>query len=419
MTYDRQLISMEQGMELFNRCANSLNMVIVSRIKGFINKEVIREALDLVQNRHPRLNSHIIGSLDNLSFKTEGTEIIPLQIMINNQSEYWQKVVLDELKKKLPVDKVLLRAILLKQDLKSNINYLITTFHHAIIDGISGIYLHSEILTYCQKIVSNNQIPIISKLPALPSLETLIAKVTTKNRETKKSTQQPDTLPFEEYAPHQQRSCGLIHKQLDAYSTNQIIKCCKQKKATVHGAICAALILALAKKIKKVDKDLYFSCRSSVDMRRRVHPPVSQENIAMVISALTSFHSLTNETSFWNLAKEVTQQIQLRLNTSEIYDVILSYQKGAEHLLKNPEKVPYSVFVTNIGQVKIPSNYDKFQLEDISYMLSTTVMGSVFGVAVSTFQEKMTLNFIFAKPLISDETINDLVKNTLSYLLSV
>ncbi len=416
MTDERQLISMEQGMELFNRCANSLNVAIVSRIKGYFSKAIIRKALDLVQSRHPRLNSHLIYSLDNLRFKTEGTEKIPLQIIINNQKEYWQKIVVDELNKKIDSHNFLSKVIVVKYEKNTNVNYLITIFHHAIIDAISGTYLHSEILKYCNEIVSNNKIQKVSNLPAVPSLEELIAKVTTENQESPKSTQQVDFLPIEQYAPHKQRSFGLIHKQLDVNKTNKIIEYCKQEKATVHGAICAAMMLALAKKIKSKDKNLYFSCRSSVDMRRRLNPPLSQEHIAMIVSALTSFHSITCETSFWDLAREVTQQIKIRLKTSDIYDVILSYRKGVEHLLQHPEVVPYSVFVTNIGQVKIQSNYDQFQLEEISYMLSTSVMGSVFGVAVSTFQEQMTFNFVFAKPLISDETINFLVNHTLSHL---
>ncbi|MBD2683080.1 MULTISPECIES: phthiocerol/phthiodiolone dimycocerosyl transferase family protein [Nostoc] len=419
MTDDRQLIPMEEGMELFNCCASSLNVVIVSQILGFLDEEIIRQSLDLVQSCHPRLNSHIIGSLDNLRFRTEGTEKIPLQIIINSELEYWQKVVVNELSKKIESQKVLLRAILLKPDKESNINYLITTVHHAIIDAISGIYLHSEILRYCQKIVSSSQIPTVSKLRPLPSLEELMANVTTENTETQKSTQQPHTLPLEHYVSHQQRSCRLIHRQLVAKLTNQIINSCKNEKVTVHGAICAAMMLALAKEIRKDNRDLYFSCRSSVDMRRRVNPPIGDENIAMIVSALTSFHTLTNKTSFWDLAREVTQQIKARLKTQEIYNVILSYKNKAEYVLEHPELVSFSIFVTNVGKVKIPSDYSPFQLKEITYLLSTTVMGNVFSVAVSTFHEKMTLNFMFTQPLISDETANNLVNKALSYLLMV
>lgn len=52
-------------------------------------------------------------------------------------------------------------------------------------------------------------------------------------------------------------------------------------------------------------------------------------------------------------------------------------------------------------------------------MLSTTVMGSVFGVAASTFQEKITLNFIFTKLLVSNQIIENLFDRVLEHLFTV
>lgn len=417
MADDRNLIAMEQGMELFNRYANSLNVVIISKIQGFLGKEVLRQSLDLVQSRHPRLNSHIVGSLDSLRFKTEGTEQIPLKVIFNPDPEYWQTAVTDELSTKIESEKVLLRATLIKADESSTTNYFITTIHHAIIDAICGIYLHYDILKFCQKIVSYKQTPQVNKLRAYPSLEEIIANYTVENEELPKQNEQVDTLPFEKFAPHQERSCGLIHKQLNPDLTRQLIKRCKQEKVTVHGAMCSAMMLALAKQLKKEDKDFYFSCRSSVDMRRRVNPPVSEENIAMLVSALTSFHSVNDETSFWDLAKQVTEQIRAKLKTSEVCNVILSYRQGTEYALNNPQRVSFSVFATNIGKVKISPEYGLFRLEDICYALSTTVMGSVFGVAASTFEERMTLNFIYSEPLLGQRTIEKLIKDSIECLV--
>ena len=56
----------------------------------------------------------------------------------------------------------------------------------------------------------------------------------------------------------------------------------------------------------------------------KIPQSVSEENIAMLVSALTSFHPVNNETSFWNLAKQVTEQIKGKLKTPEVCNVILS-----------------------------------------------------------------------------------------------
>lgn len=418
MTDDRNLIAMEQGLELFNHYANSLNVVIVSKIKGLLDDKVLRQSLDLAQLRHPRLNSHIVGSLNTLKFQSEGTAKIPLQVILNPNPEYWQIITVNELNTRIESEKVLIRATLLKTSQDSIFSYFITTIHHAIIDATSGIYLHSEILSLCQEIVSDSPNIKNQKLTAYPSLEEIISNHSVEGEELPRQNKKVCTLPCEEYVPHQQRRCGLIQRQLDNHLTQSLIKQCKHKEqVTVHGAICSAMMLALAKHIKKEKKDFYFSCRSSVDMRRRVNPPVEDKNMAMLVSALTSFHEVNEETNFWDLAKQVTLQIKARLKTPEIYKGILSYRQGAEHLLNTPKIAPFSIFVTNIGSIKIPSEYTPFQLEEISYALSTNVMGSVFGVSVSTFLSRMTLNFIYTQPLISQKVIEKLIKNSIEYLL--
>ncbi|MEQ8468462.1 phthiocerol/phthiodiolone dimycocerosyl transferase family protein [Coleofasciculus sp. E1-EBD-02] len=416
MTENRKLIAMEQGMEMFNRLANSLNVVIISKIKGSLSEDVVRQSLDLVQIRHPRLNCRIIGLLDNLHFETEGTQQIPLRVIFSSDPKHWEFIAKNELNNQISSDKVLLRAVLIKINNRSNFNYFITTCHHAVIDAISGVHLHSEILNLCYNILSNNQIDSVSKLPVLPSLEDLIPQIFELSFQDKQLNKKPETLEFEKYLPNELRSCGIVNRKLEPEFTNRIISSCKKQNTTVHGALCAAMLLTVAETIKGEDRDLYLNCRSSVDLRRRLNPPVSDETIAMVVSALTTFHEIREDKPFWELAREVTQQIKEKLETSELYNVVLSYKKGTEFLLNNPEKIPFSVFITNIGRVRIPSDYGLFKLEEISYALSLTAMGSVFAVAVSTFEEKMMLNFIYSLPAISQNKIEKLIKKTISYL---
>ncbi len=228
---------------------------------------------------------------------------------------------------------------------------------------------------------------------------------------------QKDTLPFEKYVPHQQRTCGFIQKQLNPSLTQQLIQRCKQEKLTIQGAICSAMMLALANNLDPKDKDFYFSCLSPVEMRRKVNPPISDQNMAVLISALTCFYTVNQKTSFWDLAKQATDQIQAKLKTQEIYNGVFSFCQALEDCLENPEKTSSSILVANIGKVKIPSTYGQFELEQISFGASITIFGSVFDVNVSTFQDQITFNFVYTKPLVSKTVIEKLIKDSIEYLI--
>ena len=421
MTNDRPLVDLEKALELLQRETNSLHVVVVGKIKGFLDPEVLRRSLLFVQLRHPLLNSHIVGPLDHLMFKTEGTEKIPLEVILNSEPEYWQTIFVNELNTKLENKKVLLRATLIKPTEKSTTNYLITRIHHGVIDGISAVHLYSEILSFCQKIVSENQIPEFEKLGPPPCLEKIIADYTVENNTESliSEVDQPiDTLPFEKYVPFKQRTCGLIQKQLNASLTQQLIQRCKSEKVTVQGAICSAMMLALAKHLEPEDQEFYFSCLDAVDMRRRLNSPIGNEQMTFLVSSLVCFHTVNQKMSFWDLAKQATEEIQAKLKTPEIYHRILAFGEGVNIILENPEKTISSVFVSNIGKVKISSNYGQFELEEISFGASNKMFGSTFTVFVSTFQDQATFNFVYTQPLVSQTVIEKLIKDSMEYLVT-
>ena len=420
MTNDRPLVDLEKALELLQRETNSLHVVVVGKIKGFLEPEVLRRSLLFVQLRHPLLNSHIVGPLDHLMFKTEGTEKIPLEVILNSEPEYWQTIFVNELNTKLENKKVLLRATLIKPTEKSTTNYLITRIHHGVIDGISAVHLYSEILSFCQKIVSENQIPEFEKLGPPPCLEKIIADYTVENNTESLISELElpiDTLPFEKYVPFKQRTCGLIQKQLNASLTQQLIQRCKSEKVTVQGAICSAMMLALAKYLEPEDKEFYFSCYDAVDMRRRLNSPIGNEQMTFLVSSLVCFHTVNQKMSFWDLAKQATEEIQAKLKTPEIYHRILAFGEGV-NIIENPEKTIYSVLVSNIGRVKILSNYGQFELEEISFGVSNKMFGSTFAVFASTFQDQATFNFVYTQPLVSQTVIEKLIKDSMEYLVT-
>ncbi len=445
MINNRQLVPMEQAMEILNRRAGSYNVVTASRIKGPLREELVRQALDLVQRRHPRLNSRIVGALDNLRFETEGTQKIPLRVVNKLHNDQWQEVVVEEMNEKIDSSKVLLRAVLVHIESEDSTSYLLTTIHHAITDGLSGIRLHSELLTYCKSLASGERISQISTLPALPPVEELMPESMKGFRgrlngilfllrlTLKQLWNRPKTLGFEKCVPIELRRCGMIHRQLDEKLTQQLVELCRQEKTTVQGALCAAMLLAAARRITAVQKTdvCFLSCESYVDLRRRLKPVVSDQNMGVLASFLTSFHTirtnatntayhtLQTNTSFWELARDVTQQMKVGFERGDIFSTVLMFKKIIESVLAQPNEVPLTVAVTNAGRVNIPKNYGLFQLEEISYYPAQAALGGVFTAAVATFEGKMLLNFIFSEPSISRETMESLVDSVMSYIVDV
>ncbi len=430
MNNNRALSVTEQAMELSNRQNGSLNIVTISRIKGEIRKEILRQALDAIQSIHPLLNCRIVGTLDRLEFTNHGTGKIPLSVVLQGINDNWQDVVREEANKTIDSSQVLLRCVLIYKQSEINTSYLITTVHHAISDGLSCISLQSEILKCYQKIASGDSIDIDCE-PALPPLEELLPKWMKGKKgidngkwfllkmKLQMLLHKPEKLESEETVPIESRSCGMSHRFLEKELTQKLIELCRQEKTTVQGALCAAMLLTVANKIsREKPRSIKVSCRYFVDLRRRLEPPIKHKNMGFFASFLTSFHQIKPRMSFWDLSRDITNNIELGLKRKNFFKPLMMFRKIVEYYIHNPDESA-TISVTNIGRVNISEVYGDLEIEEISFVLSNAILGKMFAVATATFKEKMLLNFIASKPSLSQETIEMLATGVINCLIEV
>ncbi|MBD2507715.1 alcohol acetyltransferase [Nostoc muscorum FACHB-395] len=429
MIYNRKLGHLEQAMEILNSRAKTWNIVTISRIKGYICEETLTQALDMIQCRHPRLNSKIVGDKNSLIFQSQETANIALRVVKKLDNEQWQQVVDEEMNNGIDSSKGLLRVVLIHLLGNEHISYLITTIHHAIADGLSSIQLHSEILTCCQKIVSGEPINLVISLTPLPPIEELMPKWTKGFRGRinsiifllqlglQKIWNRPQTLGFEKYVSIAKRSCNIIHRQLDQDLTQKFVNHCRQENTTVHSALCAVMLFTIGRKIIKINsKNTRVNCLSYFDLRRHLEPAISDDQMAVLASSIMGFHTIGRNTSFWELAREVKQKLEVSKKSGDLLKMILIAKHLIDFCFIYPKQVAATVSVSNVGKVNIPKYYGEFELEEISFAGSHALYAGVFVIHASTFQGKMLLNFVFSQPSISQSTMELLVNNVMSYI---
>lgn len=435
MTLIRALSPIEEGFEAFNQIASSLNVVTISKVKGSIRKATLEQALKIVEQRHPQLQCCIDGSIGSSSFSKRLETRVPLQVIDAAAADTWEQVALDELNHSLNSRQYLWRITLVCHA-DHHVSHLITTTHHAISDGISTISLHSEILRYCGDIQDEIAVPShIRALPFLPPPEAMFPNAYQGYRgkfsgvlwllraSLKQLYFRPKMLSFEKLVPVEERTCNVIYRQLEPELTQTLLKQCRTEKTTVQGALCAAMLLAVAKHLKKTGtQNSSFVCRSMVDLRRRLSPIVGHENLGELASAISTFHTVTDRTDFWQLARDVKQAIEKGLARGEMFSIMTLFKALFNDLIVEPDnsplanKAPLTVDVSNVGKIDIPVNYGSLELEDICFMPSQGIFGGVFFAAVATFRDKMTFNFAFSEPSISRGTVEGLIEETFSYL---
>ncbi|MDY6898685.1 MAG: alcohol acetyltransferase, partial [Cyanobacteriota bacterium] len=229
----------------------------------------------------------------------------------------------------------------------------------------------------------------------------------------------PTTLNFEKTVPLESCSCGMVHRKLDSKLTERLVEVCRQQKTTVQAALGAAMLFAVAEKTKNQGKNNYFSFRSSINLRQRLQPPISNDNLGAIASAILSFHDLKSNNNFWDLARDIKLKLEKNLARGNAFKQLLIFKSILKYFLKNPYQSTVSAALTNIGRINIPHNYGQFELEEISFVTGQAAFGGVFAAAVSTFREKMLLNFMFSQPSMSRGTVETLASDMISIIHDV
>jgi NRPS condensation-like uncharacterized protein len=394
----------------------------VARIIGFVNPDLIEQALDCVYQHHPMLRVCLFESNQQFNFQAHEQKIINFQVVHRKNDTQWLELAEQEIQTVFNPTHSLWRVILLTST-QHDESELIFTYHHAIADGVSSYIFIHELLSFYHQLAEGKLIPTITSLPILPAAKVLFPGRLKLRYLLKKLDQmiRPPQVIIEKTAPIEQRQTQIIPRSLDRETTQRLKQCCHQAGTTVHGALCAAMLLGTAK-IAFHQKSVRLLCDSSVNLRQLHTPNLGYANIGSLSSVVEITHTLKKNPLFWDLAKECKVQIGQsirrqepqswlslleRLKLSEAFVIKLAEQKMGRSS---------TVAISNIGQYPFPNVYGEISLKSVHFVGGIHGIGACLWLGVTTCEDEMACSFAYAYPLISHELalqISDAVLNML------
>jgi hypothetical protein len=393
--------------------------VNVARIEGPITPEILQQALDLVQKRHPMLQVHIVESVDGFYFQSDSTYKIPLRVIDKQYENQGIEIAEDELHQKFSGGLApLCRVTFLHSSTSNGVSEIIATFHHAITDGISCMHFFDDLFSYCQQIAAGDRIAEVVTMQLLPPLETLLASHLSRNNNVEETQEQssqeiqPPKLIIEDEAPASERRTRLLTRILSKEMTMMLRNRCRQEETTVHGALCAAILFG-AVKIAFTGTPIHLSCGSSVNLRKFCEPEVSNEYMGCLASFTGSIiHTLKKKTIFWDLARECKSKLSNYLERGISIKQLNSdeFKQINKHLILQlaNHKMGRSntVEISNRGEFKFLDKYEygNLKLKELYFATGQHIIGSCFCLGVVTFHQQLFCRFTHVVPLVSTQT---------------
>jgi NRPS condensation-like uncharacterized protein len=293
---------------------------------------------------------------------------------------------------------------------------LALVFHHSVADGRSGSELVRRLLD-C--VATQKALRTDASTPPLPPMHQVFPSRFRWAEHPEAAKRAKDGL-MTDYRRHgtltplpwlssdmPTRTPRFIRLGFPSAVTRRLLALSRQRGTSVHGAICAAQMLAQFQLQMGNDPvTLFLSC--PVDMRPLLEPVQPVAPTALCMSLISATFVLDSNTDFWALARDVMVQTRKQLARGEGHIFFNMY--GLDGALVGPDRMAHfgkiilstwqNTMVSNIGKVAAIDS-DR-AVEAISFALCPMPYQTLFN-AVSTYKDRLMLNLGYDGGKLSEE----------------
>lgn len=346
----RPLGAMERCMWLLDQ-VHPVHFSVAAEIEGPTTLASWRLALDAVQRRHPLLSVCIDGAEEqDLSFRRVRGARIPLRVIDDERTGWqWEREMETELSRSFDGGQApLLRAVLVHQP---NNSILILTSHHSIGDGLSLVYAIRDTL----RALSGES---LEPLSPQPSMETLVGGAEIRAAQSRGGA--TSGCGIKHAAPHIK---GL---RLSTESTGALLRRSRQEKTTVHGALCAALVLAGR---QAGGWDTPVRIHSAIDARRIFQ--LGEDYMQLATSGIVAVDPNTLP-GFWDIARfmqigliEARSRQGMIAGLDRLSDLLLQAMDAEAFVRVASQAFAHEATLTNLGNVPFATRFGNLKLTSL------------------------------------------------------
>jgi len=331
---------------------DSKDFALAGVIEGRESVEAWRQAIDMAQHRHPNLSVRITTDEFNRPLLEQVDLPIPLRIVDVEEDHRWEQEVETELAIRFNTEKgPLVRAVLVQ---KPNTTILILVANHTLADGTSVNYLIRDILI------------------ALSGLALDMMELQRSNDETLglPEDQAVEDSEIPGYTPIQLKAVApkVSSIRFTSEESNNIIGRAREEQTTVHGAICAAVLIA-CRRMRAQWSDKKIELISPICSRGALK---SDDNFGLNITTHPVYFEGEENLSFWDIARmakaglagtETAEHVKNYIQFFRDFTFNSADLQKMVDILK--EAFNQEIMVTNLGKLKYSTDFGNLKLQAV------------------------------------------------------
>ena len=329
---------------------DSKDFCLAADISGTQPVEKWRKAIDMAQRRHPNLSVRVVlDELGRPALQHAEKLHIPLRLVHAEHGYDWEQEVEKELSVRFNTQEgPLLRVVLVQ---KTNSTVLILAANHTVSDGTSLSYLTRDLLLA----VTGNELelmePQVSNDETLDLPEDLPAQTVKKVLELKMKMDVVNPL--------------VSSRRFSESTTHNIVVRARQENTSVHGAICAAALVA-SRRMRPEWDETRMELVSPVCTRGALN---LDDNFGLNITTQSVFFEHQRHLSFWDLARLAkaglggTSSIEYTAGYLSFFrDIVFGHNDMHQMLDALRQAFNHHIMVTNLVRVRYKTDFGSLKL---------------------------------------------------------
>jgi NRPS condensation-like uncharacterized protein len=420
-----------------------LNVVMVAKIKGFVDVDQVAAVLDKLRKRHALLAVRVaIDKNDVAWYVSEGVPEFTINTIPRQAEDQWLQTAVEECKTSFPVETgPLVRFSLLHSPERSD---LVVCAHHAISDGMSLTYLIRDILQ--QLAEPEREVEILPEPAAItrdtvpsPPPSNFIArgviglfnKLWTRQNIRFDSN---DLKRLHQVFWEKNQKASVLAWESSVAETKALVSRCREENVTVNTALWTAF-LAAQYDVQGNTDPYRSSAGLAVSTRDKLNVPVG-EAFGFYASSLTARLTYDPRQTFWDSARILHEEIRNSLAKTNIFRSLsaeflapslldslyfskygLMKSRLSDKLVQqmNWQGISYGYAITNVGRMNIPTNYGQYQLDSVyGPFIYSDVNEKTMGVI--TVGDKVTFLMSYNKAIVAPRTAEEIRDTAMNHL---
>ncbi|MFE1319015.1 condensation domain-containing protein [Kitasatospora phosalacinea] len=416
-----------------------LNVIGHVRVAGPLTEELLAQALDALQQRHPLLRVAIRADRAGRHprFVPAPGRPVPLRVEpVAALGDAWERLV-DEQELATPVDwrgGPLARAAVLSA---GDAHDLVITMPHCVADGTTVLTVLQQWIELAAELRAAGPGAGIDpgSARALPAPEALLPpshrgfsglrRVLAQQFADQGAARKlkPRRMEAGRHVPFAERTTRLLHRELSADRLADLIAACRREQTTVHGALAAAMVAAVAEDAGLPAGPVMIG--SPVNFRDRLVPQVTGREIGTYVASVPTVVDHRPGAPLWAAARTVSRDVARRRSRGEQLAAIAamglvspkSVEKSGRFLRFMEEKGPMTLCLSNIGRHDFPAAIGPWQLSRAEFVAGLSVNALYCGT-VNTSHGRMAWNFTHVADAVTAERARRIADASLDAVLS-